>query len=110
MCALKVSLDFLEGPVPNIITKCNHIAKSMNGNEHYPLSPISAGGLQSCVDELNLLQKKTKDKKSKHIEERDIALGDVNDFIQQIAPYVERACKNNLEVFLSSGFDQKPSN
>ena len=107
MAALKVSLEFLEGPVPQIISKCNHIAKSMTDNDYYRLSPISAGGLHTSVTELEAMEKKNKTSKGKFSAERDMALLDVTDFVQQIAPYVEHACKNNLEIFLTSGFDQK---
>ena len=105
MGALKVSLSFLDGSVDSIIAKCTRIATAMTGNKNFPIPPITPEGLQTSVDELKQMQRRAKGNHPQDISNRDIALADVNDFILQNAAYVEQACKNNLEVLLSSGFD-----
>lgn len=105
MCALKVSLTFLEGPVDSIISHGTRIATSMNENKYFPVPPISPAGLQSVIDELKLMEKKSKDHKPRQISDRDVALADVRDFIEQNASYVENASKNDVGILLSSGFE-----
>ena len=105
MCALKVSLTFLEGPVDSIITQGTRIAVSMNENKNFPIPPISPAGLQSVIDELKSMEKKSKTQKARQISDRDIALADVRDFIEQNASYVETASKNDVAILLSSGFE-----
>ncbi len=80
----------------------------MNGNENFPIPPISPEGLQSVVDDLKLMESKAKDNKQQHIVNRDVALADVQDFLLQNATYVENASKNDLVVLLSSGFEAQP--
>ncbi|MBA2422340.1 MAG: hypothetical protein H0V61_03860 [Chitinophagales bacterium] len=110
MSSLKVSRAFLDGPVANIINQATKVATSMNGNENFPIPPISPGGLQSVVNDLKLMETKAKDNKQQHIINRDVALADVQDFLLQNATYVENASKNDLVILLSSGFEaqQKP--
>ena len=105
MCALKVSLAFLEGPVDSIISKGTTIATSMNENKYFPVPPISPAGLQSVIDELKLMESKSKAHKLRQISDRDVALADVRDFIEQNASYVENASKNDMGILLSSGFE-----
>ena len=105
MCALKVSLAFLEGPVDVVITEGTRIATSMNENKYFPIPPISPAGLQSVIDTLKEIETKNRVKKPNRINERDMALEDVRDFIVQNASYVEHASKNDAEILLSSGFE-----
>ncbi|MEP7128695.1 MAG: hypothetical protein ABI729_07500 [Chitinophagales bacterium] len=105
MCALKVSLTFLEGPVKSIIARGTTIASSMNENKFFPVPPISPAGLQSVIDELKASESKASTQKRSQVSDRDVALADVRDFIEQNATYVENASKNDLAVLLSSGFE-----
>ncbi|MBA2407331.1 MAG: hypothetical protein H0V65_04995 [Chitinophagales bacterium] len=109
MSSLKVSREFLDGPVAKIINQATKVAESMNGNKNFPIPPISPDGLQSVVNDLKLMETKAKDKKQQHIINRDVALADVQDFLLQNATYVENASKNDLVVLLSSGFEAKPN-
>ncbi|MEO6169064.1 MAG: hypothetical protein ABIO46_09460 [Chitinophagales bacterium] len=105
MCALKVSLAFLEGPVNSIIVHGTKIATSMNENKYFPIPPISPAGLQSVIDALKVTETKAGTNKPRQLSERDSALADVRDFIEQNASYVENASKNDMGILLSSGFE-----
>lgn len=105
MAAFKVSLAFLDGSVSSIIAKSSHIATCLKNNPNYKLSPVSSEGLSVAVDELKQLEKKAKSGKKADIEKRDTALADVNDYILQIAEYVNYDSRHDMEILLSSGFD-----
>lgn len=91
MAALRVSLAFLEESVQTVIKKGGLIAAAMSGNEVYKNSPISAAGLKTALDQLKLLEKKAQNGHSRDMENRDVALEDVVDFIQQIADFINHS-------------------
>jgi len=105
MSTFKVSIAFLEGPVPGIISKCSHIAKCMKGNTNFPIPPVSPAGLQTAVDHLKKMQAKVKGVNGKNSANRDEALADVDDYIRQEAEYVNHTSSYDLEKLLSSGFE-----
>ena len=103
MAASKVSLAFLEEPVPTIISKTKHIAEVMVNNDVYKSSPISAQGLKSAVEHLRDMEKKARGGHRHDVENRDIALGDVVDFIQQIADFMNHS--SDPRKLENNGFD-----
>jgi len=103
MAALKVSLEFLNESVSDIINKSGSIAKQMVNNPVFKLSPISAEGLKTAVDNLREMEKKAGSGKANDIENRNSALGDVDDFIRQIAAYLNQS--SDPEKFTGNGFD-----
>jgi len=105
MSTFKVSIAFLEGPVPAIITKCHHIAKCMTANTNFPIPPVSPTGLQTAVEHLKKMQGKVKGGNGKDSALRDEALADVDDYIRQQAEYVNHTSSYDLDKLLSSGFE-----
>jgi hypothetical protein len=105
MSTFKVSIDFLEGPVPGIISKSMHIAKCMSGNANFPIPPVSPVGLQTAIEHLKKMQGKVKGGNGKDSAHRDEALADVDDYIRQEAEYVNHTSSYDLDKLLSSGFE-----
>ena len=103
MAALKVSLSFLEETVPNVIKKTSKIARVMTGNELFKFSPISSAGLQTAVDNLAEMEKKARSGNSADIENRNVALNDVVEFILQIAEFINHS--SDPRKFTDNGFD-----
>ena len=77
----------------------------MNENKYFPVPPISPAGLQLVINELKATETKAGTRKPRQVSERDTALADVRDFIEQNASYVENASKNDVAILLSSGFE-----
>ena len=103
MAALKVSLSFLQEPVLNVIAKTSHIAEVMLDNDLFKPSPISPQGLKTAVDHLRDMEKKARSGRKNDIENRDIALNDVDDFIRQIAAFMNQ-CTDKSKLN-GNGFD-----
>lgn len=103
MAALKVSLAFLQEPVQKVIAKAGHIAEVMFNNDLYKPSPISAMGLKTAVDHLTDMEKKARSGRKNDIENRDSALNDVDDFIRQIAAFMNHC--TDPKKLTDNGFD-----
>jgi hypothetical protein len=110
MAAFKVSLAFLEGPVHTVISKSEYIAKCMDQNTNFPSPPITAGGVKTAVDHLKEMEAKTHKGGRKDLQNRDIALADLDDFIRQNAKYINRLAYYDNDKLLSSGYDSTPQN
>ena len=103
MAALKVSLSFLDEPVHTIITKAGNLARLMTNNDLYKYSPISADGLKTAVEHLKEMEKKAKSKLAPDIESCRMALGDVDDFVRQIAEFINHS--SDSRKLTDNGFD-----
>jgi len=103
MAALKVSLAFLQESVQKVIIKAGHIAEVMLNNDLYKPSPISPQGLKTAVDYLKEMEKKAQSGRKNDIENRDSALNDVDDFIRQIAAFMNQ-CTDKSKLN-GNGFD-----
>ena len=90
MSAVKVSIEFLDGPVSGVIKQCTHIAASMTNNKIFNTGPVSSEGLITAVKHLSLMEKKVKGGRASDVENRNIALGDVDDYIRQLAGFLNR--------------------
>ena len=100
---LRVSLAFLEEPIPNIIAKANHIADVMKDNSLYKSSPISAQGLKMAVAHLREMEKIVKSGKHSDVDNRNSALEDVTDFILQIAEFMNHC--SDPKKLTDNGFE-----
>jgi len=90
MSSLKVSVKFLEGPVDGIVTRGSRIAKSMKGNKIFKTGPVSPEGLEEAINHLSAMDKKSKSGKAGDVAECKVALSDVDDYIRQIADFLNR--------------------
>jgi hypothetical protein len=84
------------------------VQTAMTGNSNYQNSP-RLGGLQNFIDTLLALKAEAQDGSKKIIAEKNSQRGVVVKKLRMLGRYVEFACKDDMAIFKSSGFEPASS-
>jgi len=86
------------------VSRLGAIHDKMNGNPAYPNPPVDMPSFKTAIDAYDSAVGKALDGGKNAIAARDRARADVTVMFRLLGHYVEVACKDDMDAFLSSGF------
>jgi hypothetical protein len=86
------------------VSRLGAIHDKMNGNPAYPNPPIDMPSFKTAIDAYHSAVGAALDGGKNAIAARDKARADVTVMFRLLGHYVEVACKDDMDAFLSSGF------
>jgi hypothetical protein len=86
------------------VSRLGAIHDKMNGNPAYPNPPVDMPSFKTAIDAYDSAVGKALDGGKNAIAARDRARADVTVMFRLLGHYVEVACKDDMDTFLSSGF------
>src|SRR5881628_3393652 len=105
MKVIKAALSFLKAAPVEILPRATAIYAGVKDNPAYPNPPFDLALLKSGIDGLASAITEALDGGRKAIAERNRLVESVIKMLRQLAHYVEAACKDDVKIFLSSGFE-----
>jgi hypothetical protein len=101
---IKASLAFASLMPANLYTFGCSIYAGLNNNPAYPQPPVDMPTLKSALDGYNTLIAAALDGSKKVLTQRNHQGEVLMKILKQLARYVEQACKDDMTIFTSSGF------
>ena len=101
---IKASLAFASLMPANLHTFGCSVYAGLNNNPAYPQPPVDMPTLKSALDGYNTLIAAALDGSKKVLTQRDHQGGVLIKILKQLARYVGDACKDDMTIFSSSGF------
>ena len=109
MKVIKAALSFVKAAPVETLARANAIYAGLKDNPAYLNPPFDLALLRSGIDGLASAITEALDGGRKAIAERNRLLESVIKMLRQPAHYLEAASKDDVAVFLSSGFDVRPT-
>jgi hypothetical protein len=88
----------------DFVTRLSAIHDKMNGNPAYPNPPVDMSSFKAAIDAYNAANAAALDGGKTAIAARGKARADLTVMFRLLGHYVEVACKDDMNTFLSSGF------
>jgi hypothetical protein len=88
----------------DFVARLNAIHDKMNGNPAYPNPPVDMPGFKTAIDAFSTAIAAALDGGKNAMAARDKARADVTVMFRLLGHYVEVACKDDMNTFVSSGF------
>jgi hypothetical protein len=88
----------------DVINRGTAVQTGMTGNANFPNSPVDPAVLKTSIDSLSALVAESLDGSKKVIARKNKQRETVTEMLRLLARYVEVACKNDMAIFQSSGF------
>src|SRR5690348_11213070 len=101
---ITASLAFAQLMAANLYTFGCSVYAGLNNNPAYPQPPVDMLTLKSALDGYNTLIAAALDGSKKILTQRDQQGEVLIKILKQLARYVEGACKDDITIFTSSGF------
>ena len=101
---IKASLAFASLIPANLYTFGCSVYAGLNNNPAYPQPPVDMPTLKSALDGYNTLIAAALDGSKKVLTQRNHQGEVLIKILRQLAHYVEAACKDDMTIFTSSGF------
>src|SRR5581483_6885605 len=106
---IRALLNFGKMVPEQLLAEGYGIVKALTGNSNFTTLPIDLAVLKSALDAYAGFIADTKDGSKKAIAARDQQGKDVIRMLRTLALYVELNCKEDMNIFLSSGFTPRSS-
>jgi hypothetical protein len=101
---IKVSLAFVKAVPADLYTFASSVYTGMNGNAAYPNPPVDMPTFKTAIDTYNTLLSAALDGSKKVLTQRNHQGEVLIKILRQLAHYAEAACKDDVTIFSSSGF------
>ena len=101
---IKASLLFVKAAAADLYTFAMSVYNGMNGNPAYPNPPVDMPTFKVTIDAYNTLVAAALDGSKKVLTQRNHQGEVLIKILRQLAHYVEAACKDDMTIFISSGF------
>src|SRR5437016_3138366 len=101
---IKASLAFVRAAAGDLFAFAGSVYGGMNGNAAYPNPPVDMPTFKTVIDTYNTLLAAALDGSKKVLTERNHQGEVLIKILRQLAHYVESACKDDMTIFSSSGF------
>jgi hypothetical protein len=88
----------------DVINRGTAVQTGMMGNANFTNSPVDLAVLKTNIDSLSALVAESLDGSKKVIAQKNKQREAVTEMLRLLARYVEVACKNDMAIFQSSGF------
>ena len=106
---IKAALGLHKALPEQVLSLGHAVLKGLTGNANFTLLPIDLNTFKTDLDAYAVAIAEAKDGGKKAITHRDKQGGVVIRTIRNLASYVELNCKDDIEIFLSSGFQPRSS-
>jgi hypothetical protein len=101
---IKASLAFVKAVPADLYTFAGSVYSGMNGNAAYPNPPVDMPTFKTAIDTFDTLLAAALDGSKKVLTQRNHQGEVLIKILRQLAHYVEAACKDDVTIFSSSGF------
>ena len=106
---IKAVLGFARIAPESLLPRANAVYDGMNGNKAFPSPPIDIVAFKAAIDGLTAATAAALDGGNKAIVERNHLSAGLVKMLRQLAHYVEANCNDDLNTFVSSGFQAAPA-
>ena len=106
---IKALLNFSNALPEQLLNQGYAVLKGLTGNANFTTLPIDLALLKTTLDAYSAAIADARDGSKKAIALRDRLGGDVIRMLKGLALYVELNCKEDMNTFLSSGFQPRSS-
>ncbi len=106
---IKALLNFSDALPEQLLNQGYAVLKGLTGNANFTTLPIDLALLKTTLDAYSAAIADARDGSKKAIALRDRLGGDVIRMLKGLALYVELNCKEDMNTFLSSGFQPRSS-
>src|SRR6266850_4369131 len=89
----------------DVVSRATLVQTNMTGNVNFPTTPVDLAALKTAIDRLSALMAEALDGSKKVIAEKEKQRTAVIKMLRLVGRYVEVACKNDMAIFKSSGFE-----
>jgi hypothetical protein len=104
---IRVALNLSKALPEQILAFGNTVLKGLTGNVNFPTPPVDLPTFKAALDAFATYIVDAKDGSKRAITQRNKQGAEVLRTIRALATYVELNCKEDMAVFLSSGFQPK---
>ena len=101
---IKASLAFVKAAPGDLYTFASSVYSGMNGNTAYPNPPVDMPTFKTAIDVFDTLLAAALDGSRKVLTQRNHQGEVLIKILKQLARYVGEACKDDMTIFTSSGF------
>src|SRR5579862_2714751 len=101
---IKASLAFVKAAAADLYTFAMSVYNGLNGNAAYPNPPVDMPTFKAAIDTYGTLVTAALDGGKKVLTQRNHQGEALIKILRQLAHYVEGACKDDVTIFGSSGF------
>src|SRR5216684_1765212 len=107
MARIKAVLNFGRLLIPDLASRGHAVVNGFTGNPNFttPPPPVDPNTLKGAIDEVSAKMADALDGGKKAKEALKKAKEPVVKMMEDLAHYVEANCKNDMTIFLSSGFE-----
>jgi hypothetical protein len=88
-----------------LVSRASAISAGMANNQAFPNPPVGAEALKAAVDAYSAAIADALDGSKRAAADRDKKRVELIEMLRHLASYVERECKGDVTIFLSSGFE-----
>ena len=89
----------------DVVSRATLVHTNMTGNANFPTPPVDLAALKTATDSLSALMAEALDGGKKVIAEKNKQRTAVIKMLRLLGRYVEVACKDDMAIFKSSGFE-----
>jgi hypothetical protein len=104
---IRVALNLTKALPEQILAFGNTVLKGLTGNVNFPTPPVDLATFKATLDAYASYIVDAKDGGKKAITQRDKQGAEVLRMIRAMAVYVELNCKEDMAIFLTSGFQPR---
>jgi hypothetical protein len=101
---IKASLAFVKAVPADLYTFAGSVYRGMKSNAAYPNPPVDMPTFKTAIDTFGTLNAAALDGSKKVLTQRNHQGGGLIKILRQLVHYVEAACKDDMTIFSSSGF------
>jgi len=105
--SIKTALSFSHALPEEVLATGYNVLKNLTGNVNFPNTPVDLGVLKSTLDAYSISIGEAKDGGRRAILRRNQQGEDIIRMLRALASYVEIHCKDDLNIFLTSGFQPR---
>ena len=104
---IRVALNLGKALPEQILALGNTVLKGLTGNVNFPTPPVDLATFKTVLDAYATYIVDAKDGGKKAIAQRDKQGAEVLRMLRALAMYVELNCKEDMTIFLTSGFEAR---
>jgi len=102
---IRARLGFSRQPDGNLSTRGRAVYKGMKDNDKFPNPPVKLSDLKAALDDFDHSISQTLDGGKKAFAQKKKCRAILVKILRQLGHYVESVAEDNMDVFLSSGFE-----
>jgi hypothetical protein len=106
---IKALVGFAKATPNVVINRGTAVQTGLAGNANFPTPPVDLAVLKTNIDSLSALVSESLDGSKKVIAQKNKQRETVIEMLRLLARYVEIACKNDMAIFQTSGFEAAPT-